>query len=116
MFQTDSNIKLDSRGNVIVDEFLQTNVAGVFAAGDIANFPLSLPSLASDTRATIGHWQLALAHGKCVGQNVATKEMSTINTVPFFWTVQVFNKQAQFQHSPKQLTLRTRSTSGLRQR
>ncbi len=44
-FQADSNIELDSRGNIIVDEFMQTNVEGVFAAGDIASFPLSLPIL-----------------------------------------------------------------------
>jgi 3-phenylpropionate/trans-cinnamate dioxygenase ferredoxin reductase subunit len=96
LLQTGSNIELDSRGNVVVDQFLQTNVTGVFAAGDIANFPLSLPNLESDTRATIGHWQLALAHGKCVGQNVAAKEMSTIKTVPFFWTVQVASSGARF--------------------
>ena len=45
LFQADSNIELDSRGNIIVDEFMQTNVEGVFAAGDIASFPLSLPTL-----------------------------------------------------------------------
>jgi hypothetical protein len=32
---------------------------------------------------------LALAHGKCAGQNVAAEEMTALKTVPFFWTVQV---------------------------
>lgn len=94
-FLVDSNIDMDSRGNIIVNEFMETSVKGIFAAGDIASFPLSLPTTTPNTLANVGHWQLALAHGKCVGQNVASDEMSQIKTVPFFWTVQ-FGKSIRY--------------------
>ena len=89
--QSDSNIELDARGNVIVDENLGTNVKDVFAAGDIASFPLRLPifEAGESRRVNVGHWQLALALGKCAGLNVAAQELTQIKTVPFFWTVQV---------------------------
>ncbi len=88
--KADSGVELDGRGNVVVDENLETNVEGVFAAGDVASFPLRLPIFDDgESRVSIGHWQLALAHGKCAGLNVAAKEKTQIKTVPFFWTVQV---------------------------
>lgn len=36
------NIKLDEHNSIVVDSNMQTNIAGVFAAGDITNTPIAL--------------------------------------------------------------------------
>ena len=57
-------VEKDSRGYVRVNENLQSvSVSNVYAIGDIANFPLCLPSwkdTCNDYTTAIGHWQLAL--------------------------------------------------------
>jgi thioredoxin reductase len=35
---------MDPRGNIVVDEFMESSVGGIYAAGDIASFPLNLPT------------------------------------------------------------------------
>ncbi len=79
-------IRLDSVGNVIVDKFMETSVKNVFAAGDIAKFPLTYADKTSDV--SIGHWQIAQSHGRIVGLNLASEVKQPLKTVPFFWTVQ----------------------------
>lgn len=37
--RTDSGIKLDDKGAIICDPFLQTSNKDIFAAGDVASFP-----------------------------------------------------------------------------
>jgi NADPH-dependent 2,4-dienoyl-CoA reductase/sulfur reductase-like enzyme len=89
-FLKGSGVELNSSGNVEVNENLETSCPGVFAAGDIANFPLQLPTVGGDQRVAIGHWQIAQTHGRTVGLNLGLpdSEKSALKTVPFFWTVQ----------------------------
>ncbi|XP_033905208.3 apoptosis-inducing factor 3-like isoform X1 [Acipenser ruthenus] len=82
-FLKGSTVALDSTGAVIVDKFMQTGVPGVFAAGDVTSFPLSLRK---DKMVNIGHWQLAHAHGRIAALNMLKKQVG-INSVPFFWTM-----------------------------
>ncbi len=62
-----ANTPIETRGGVVVDEYLETNVPGVFAAGDVAEF--------YDTTIakhhTMGTWDNALAHGRIAGLNMA---------------------------------------------
>lgn len=62
-----AHTSIETRGGVVVDEYLETNVPGVFAAGDVAEF--------YDTTIakhhTMGTWDNALAHGRIVGTNMA---------------------------------------------
>ncbi|XP_041052667.1 apoptosis inducing factor mitochondria associated 4 [Carcharodon carcharias] len=81
-FLNGSPIKTDSKGTVVVDQFMQTSVAKVFAAGDITSFPLPLQNNQS---VNIGHWQLAHMQGHVAALNMQKKNTG-INTVPFFWT------------------------------
>ncbi|XP_078404056.1 apoptosis-inducing factor 3-like [Cetorhinus maximus] len=81
-FLRGSPIKTDSKGTVVVDQFMQTSVAKVFAAGDITSFPLPLQN---NQRVNIGHWQLAHMQGHVAALNMQKKNTG-INTVPFFWT------------------------------
>lgn len=50
---------------------MRTNCQNVYAAGDIASFPLNRTVNSEDEEATklvnVGHWQMALHHGRTAG-------------------------------------------------
>ncbi|XP_067866071.1 apoptosis-inducing factor 3-like [Heterodontus francisci] len=90
-FLDGSHINTHSNGTVIVNEFMQTSVAKVFAAGDITSFPLPLQN---NQRVNISHWQLAQMQGHVAALNMQKKKTS-ISTVPFFWTT-FFGKSLRY--------------------
>ncbi|XP_050443240.1 apoptosis-inducing factor 3-like isoform X2 [Adelges cooleyi] len=71
-----------ANGTIEVDENLETNVKGIFAGGDVANAPV----YPFNTKASIGHWQLATYHGKTAALQMLGK-INPIHSVPFFWTM-----------------------------
>ncbi|KAM6463197.1 apoptosis-inducing factor 3-like isoform 2-T2 [Liasis olivaceus] len=81
-FVQGSSIRLDHGGAILVDLFMQTSTPSVFAAGDVASFPVAL--LGGKT-AAIRHWQIAQAHGHVAALNMLQKQ-EQLHTVPFFWT------------------------------
>jgi NAD(P)H-nitrite reductase large subunit len=58
---------VEVRSGVVVNEFLETNVPGVFAAGDVAEF--YDPTISAHH--TMGTWDNAMAHGRIAGTNMA---------------------------------------------
>ncbi|MGH9073561.1 MAG: NAD(P)/FAD-dependent oxidoreductase, partial [Acidimicrobiales bacterium] len=68
---------------VAVDEHLCTSVAGVYAAGDVANafHPFY------DTRIRLEHWSAALNQGKAVARSMLRKPMS-YDHIPYFYSDQ----------------------------
>ncbi|PIK53726.1 putative apoptosis-inducing factor 3 isoform X3 [Apostichopus japonicus] len=90
-FLQNSGLRLSSKNNVIVDKFLCTNNPDIYAAGDIAEFPLRLNN---NSPVNIGHWQIAHYHGRVAALNMFGHE-TEVETVPFFWTA-IFGKNIRF--------------------
>ncbi len=67
-------------GGIVVDEYLETSAPGVFAAGDVANFPDPLGG-----RRHIEHWDNAIAQGRVAAANMAGQRAS-FQHVPYFWS------------------------------
>ncbi len=72
---------LEVDNGIIVDEFLRTTAPGVYAAGDVANFPSS----ALDRRLRVEHEDNALTTGELAGKGMAG-EASPYRRLPFFYS------------------------------
>jgi NAD(P)H-nitrite reductase large subunit len=62
-----AHTEVEVRSGIVVNEYLETNVPGVYSAGDVAEF--YDPTI--DRHHTMGTWDNALAHGRLVGVNMA---------------------------------------------
>jgi NAD(P)H-nitrite reductase large subunit len=63
---------LEIRHGIVVDDYLATNVPGVYAAGDVAEFF----DRAINAYHTMGTWDNAMAHGRIVGVNMAGGQLA----------------------------------------
>ncbi|MGC4056373.1 MAG: FAD-dependent oxidoreductase [Paludibaculum sp.] len=72
---------LEVNNGVVVDEYLETAVAGVFAAGDIANYP----DLLFGKRRRVEHWDNAVSQGQHIAR-VLMGERVPFRHVPYFFS------------------------------
>lgn len=92
-----SGLKINK--GVVTNEYLETNIPNVWAAGDVAEFYDSL----FDKHHQMGNWSNAAAQGKAVGSNMATgwgdrnrEKFATVSA----YTTSMFNENFTFMGDP----------------
>jgi NADPH-dependent 2,4-dienoyl-CoA reductase/sulfur reductase-like enzyme len=79
-------LKFGGEKSIIVDEFLYTGADGLWAAGDVARYPLAL---LDGTLVRIEHWGMAQTQAAIAAKNMIHGRKYQISTkIPYFWTVQ----------------------------
>ena len=77
----DTGVEIDN--GIMVDEFCQTRVEGIYAAGDVANYYHPV----FERRIRVEHWQNAMKQGPAAARNMLGKD-EPYSEVPWFWSDQ----------------------------
>ncbi len=75
---------------------MRTNCRDVYAVGDIASFPLNANEDEPPKLVNVGHWQMALHHGRTAGN---AHNMIFVNSLQGFLTLEIFAALTILGHS-----------------
>lgn len=85
-FLVDAGVELGRDKSVVVDEYLSTGAAALYAAGDVARYPYHL---LKGELVRIEHYGQAMNEGKVAALNMlAGKRKYKMSNIPVFWTQQ----------------------------
>ncbi|HEY3457069.1 MAG TPA: FAD-dependent oxidoreductase [Bryobacteraceae bacterium] len=82
---------LQTDNGIVVNEFLETGAAGVYAAGDVARFQDAL----SGKRRRLEHWDNAVKQGQHIGRTLRGGERKPFENIPYFFS-DVFDLSYEF--------------------
>jgi NADPH-dependent 2,4-dienoyl-CoA reductase/sulfur reductase-like enzyme len=89
----DSGLKLDD--GVVVNEYLETDITDVYAAGDVARYY----DVVFEKQRRVEHWDNAVQHGKHAA-NIMTGDRKPLRHVPYFFS-DVFDLSWEFWGDPE---------------
>lgn len=75
---------LDYEDGILIDEFCETSVSDIYAAGDCARWTYPI----SGEKIRIEHWDTALNQGRNAAINMLNPKSETYQTIPYFWSNQ----------------------------
>ena len=82
MLARSAGLTLGDSGGIAVDSKLRSSVAGVFAAGDVAEYASVVNG---GRRLRVEHWDVAFGHGKTVARNMLGSDVDH-DAVPYFFS------------------------------
>ena len=75
---------------------MRTNCPDIYAVGDIASFPMADLTTGKLHSISVGHWQMALHHGRTAAQAILGCSKPIHQTaVPFFWSA-MYGKSVRY--------------------
>ena len=86
---------LEVADGVVVNEYLQASHARVYAAGDVARWPM----VATNGTARIEHWVVAQRQGQVAARNMMGRQVPYL-APPFFWTTHYDTTLSYVGHAP----------------
>jgi NADPH-dependent 2,4-dienoyl-CoA reductase/sulfur reductase-like enzyme len=81
---------LDVQNGIVVNEFLETSAANIFAAGDVANYPDAL----FGKRRRVEHWDNAVKQGQYVARHLSGRP-ERFENIPYFFS-DIFDLSYEF--------------------